>query len=173
MTSPSVVRIANADDKVELWRLFMLGYKENAQFSLAPSKVNFFLDRALCPSAIHPMDTGPRGAIGVIGTAGALEGLAFVIFSNYWYSDDKHLEELIVYVDPAHRKSRHAHALVNWMKLQSDLTSLPLVTGIISTERTAAKVALYERLLPRVGAFFLWTPTGAKGSIHSSSAAFA
>jgi GNAT superfamily N-acetyltransferase len=170
MTSPSTVRIAKPEDKIEIWRLFMLGYQENAQFRISPQKVNFFLDRALNPNAIHPLDDGPRGAIGVIGEVGSLEGLAFVIFGNYWYSDERHLEELIVYVDPAHRRSRHAHALVNWMKFQSDLTGLPLVTGIISTERTEAKVALYERLLPKVGAFFLY---GGKGSIHGSSAAFA
>jgi hypothetical protein len=172
MSSSSIVRIAKPEDKMEVWRLFRQGHAENGQFNLAPQKVDFFLNRALSPDSISPLDDGPRGAIGVIGPAGALEAIAFVIFGSYWYSDERHLEELLVYVDPAHRKSRHAIALVNWMKFQSDLTGLPLVTGIISNERTAAKVALYDRLLPRIGAFFLYNGKGGS-SVRTSSAAYA
>jgi GNAT superfamily N-acetyltransferase len=164
------VRVARPDDRQEIWRLFLQGHRENGQFTLAPEKVDYFLNRALFPDAIPEWDTGPRGAIGVIGDVGALEALVFVTIGTYWYSHDRHLEEFIVYVDPECRKSTHARALVSWMKQQSDFTGLPLVTGIISNHRTEAKVALYERMLPRVGAFFLY---GNKGSVHSSSAAFA
>jgi GNAT superfamily N-acetyltransferase len=170
MTCPSIVRVARPDDRQEIWRLFLQGHRENGQFTLAPEKVDYFLNRALFPDAIPEWDTGPRGAIGVIGDVGALEALVFVTIGTYWYSHDRHLEEFIVYVDPECRKSTHARALVAWMKQQSDFTGLPLVTGIISNHRTEAKVALYERMLPRVGAFFLY---GSKGSVHSSSAAFA
>jgi hypothetical protein len=170
MTCPSIVRVARPDDRQEIWRLFLQGHRENGQFTLAPEKVDYFLNRALFPDAIPEWDTGPRGAIGVIGDVGALEALVFVTIGTYWYSHDRHLEEFIVYVDPECRKSTHARALVGWMKQQSDFTGLPLVTGIISNHRTEAKVALYERMLPRVGAFFLY---GNKGSVHSSSAAFA
>ena len=170
MSCPSVVRVAKPDDRQEIWRLFLQGHRENGQFTLAPEKVDFFLSRALFPEIIPEWDTGPRGAIGVIGDVGALEALVFVTIGTYWYSHDRHLEEFIVYVDPECRRSMHARALVTWMKQQSDLIGLPLVTGIISNERTEAKVALYSRMLPRVGAFFLY---GNKGSVHSSSAAFA
>lgn len=170
MTCPSIVRVAKQDDRQEIWRLFLQGHRENGQFNLAPEKVDYFLTRALVPEAIPAWDTGPRGAIGVIGDVGALEALVFVTIGSYWYSHDRHLEEFIVYVDPECRKSTHARSLVSWMKHQSDLTGLPLVTGIISNERTEAKVALYSRMLPKVGAFFLY---GNKGSVHSSSAAFA
>lgn len=152
MTCPSIVRVAKPDDRQEIWRLFLQGHRENGQFNLAPEKVDYFLSRALCPEAIPAWDTGPRGAIGVIGDVGALEALVFVTIGTYWYSHDRHLEEFIVYVDPECRKSTHARALVGWMKHQSDLTGLPLVTGIISNERTEAKVALYSRMLPKVGA---------------------
>lgn len=170
MPCPSVVRVARPEDRQELWRLFLQGHRENGQFTLAPEKVDWFISRAICPGLIPEWDTGPRGAIGVIGDVGSLEALVFVTIGSYWYSHDRHLEEFIVFVDPECRKSGHARALIEWMKRQSDLTGLPLVTGIISNERTEAKVALYSRMLPRVGAFFLY---GAKGSVHSSSAAFA
>lgn len=170
MTCPSIVRVARPEDHVEIWRLFLQGHKENGQFNLAPEKVDFFLQRALCPDMIPEWDTGPRGAIGVIGDVGALEALVFVTIGTYWYSNDRHLEEFLVFVDPECRRSNHARALVDWMKQQSDRTGLPLVTGIISNERTEAKVRLYQRMLPKVGAFFLY---GGKGSVHSSSAAYA
>lgn len=170
MACPSVVRVARPEDRQEIWRLFLQGHRENGQFTLAPEKVDWFLNRALQPDLIPQWDTGPRGALGVIGDIGRLEALVFVTIGSYWYSHDRHLEEFIVYVDPECRRSSHARSLVAWMKSQSDVTGLPLVTGIISNHRTEAKVALYERMLPRVGAFFLY---GNKGSVHSSSAAFA
>jgi len=67
-----------------------------------------------------------------------------------------HLEELLVFVDPECRKSRHAVALVGWMKGLADDLKIPLLTGIISKDRTAAKIRLYDRMLPRIGAFYLY-----------------
>lgn len=170
MACPSIVRFAKPDDRQEIWRLFLQGHRENGQFTLAPEKVDYYLQRALQPDMIPIWDTGPRGAVGVIGDVGKLEGLVLVFIGSYWYTHDRHLEEYLVYVDPECRKSMHARALVNWMKDQTDQTGLPLVTGIISNERTQTKCALYGRLLPKVGEFFLY---GGKGSVHSSSAAFA
>lgn len=170
MTCPSIVRVARAEDRQEIWRLFLQGHRENGQFNLAPEKVDYFLTRALLPEAIPAWDTGPRGALGVIGDVGSLEALVFVTIGTYWYSHDRHLEEFLVYVDPECRVSGHARSLIKWMKQQSDITGLPLVTGVISNHRTEAKVSLYGRMLPKVGEFFLY---GGKGSVHSSSAAYA
>ena len=164
MTCPSIVRIAKPDDHREIWRLFLQGHRENGMFALAPEKVQWFMTRALAPHTIPNGDTGPRGVIGVIGSDGDLEALAFVLISEFWYSTDKHIEELLVYVDPECRKSGHARALVNWMKEQSDYTGLKLVTGIISNERTEAKCRLYQRLLPKAGEFFVYMGTKGAGA---------
>lgn len=169
MTCPSIVRVARPEDHQEIWRLFLQGHRENGQFTLAPEKVEWFLQRALFPQLIPEWDTGPRGAIGVIGDIGKLEALVFVTIGTFWYSHDRHLEEHIVYVDPECRRSFHAKALIKWMKDQSDRTGLPLLTGVISNERTKPKVDLYGRMLPKVGEFFLY---GVK-SVQASSAAFA
>lgn len=156
----SSVRTATPDDMQEVWRLFLQGHKENGLFTLAPEKVQWFINRALYPELIQPGDTGSRGAIGVIGQTGSLEGLVFVTIGSYWYSHDKHIEEFIVYVDPECRKSGHAAALVQWMKDQVEITGLPLMTGIISNERTEAKCRLYRRMLPKIGEFFYLGPKG-------------
>lgn len=168
---PSVVRDATVADYGEIWRLFLQGHRENGLFPLAPHKIEWLLTRILRPDLIHPADTGLRGVIGVIGPEMALEGLCVLTIGEYWYTTDKHLEEFLVYVDPEYRQSDHAKALVAWMKHMTDITGIPLLTGIISKERTQAKCRLYGRLLPKVGEFFLYTGKG--GSVIASSAALA
>jgi len=170
MTCPSIVRVAKPADHTEIWRLFLQGHKENGKFSVAPEKVDWFLARALHPDLIPDWDTGPRGVIGVIGDVGDLEALVFVAIGTYWYSNERHLEEFIVYVDPECRQSSHAKALISWMKHQSDRSGIPLIAGIMSSHRTEAKVRLYSRMLQPIGAFFTY---GGKGSTSPSSAAFA
>lgn len=158
--SPSVVRIAGPADYQEIWRLFLQGHNENGLFTLSPRKVDWFLGRALFPESIPPGDTDTRGVIGVIGPVGALEALVFVTIGTYWYSDDKILEEFLVYVDPEYRRSDHVDALLDWMKQQVEITGLPLMTGIVSNHRTEAKCRLYRRNLPKAGEFFYLPPKG-------------
>lgn len=155
-TTPSTIRKATAFDAPEIWRLFLQLHRENGLFTLDPGKVTGFMDRAIHPERIPTWDTGPRAQIGVIGPQGRLEAVAFVLISTFWYSSEFHLEELLVYVDPECRKSRHAIACIAWMKGLSDQLQIPLLTGIISKERTASKIRLYDRMLPRIGAFYMY-----------------
>lgn len=164
MTVPSIVRIATPDDYQEIWRLFLQGHNENGIFSLSPFKVQWFMNRALFPQNIPAGDTGTRGVIGVIGPTKALEALVFVTIGEYWYSDDKHIEEFLVYVDPEYRKSDHADALLQWMKDQVAITGLPLMTGIVSNHRTEAKCRLYRRAFPKAGEFFFYPAAKSAGS---------
>jgi len=170
MTAPSIVRTAKAEDYAEVWRLLLVSHQENGQFPLAPEKVDTFVARALRPDLLPAWDVGPRGVIGVIGPVGALEALCLLFLGSYWYTNERHIEEFLVFVDPRCRSSAHGREMVKWMKEQSDATGLKLVTGIISNVRTEAKVRMYERMLPKVGAFFMY---GGKGSVIGSSAALA
>ena len=161
MSCPSIVRLATPNDATELWRLTLQANKENALRTLAPERINWMMNRALYPELIPLGDMGPRGVIGVIGQEGALEGLVFLLIGQFWYSNEKHLEELIVFVDPMHRRSHHAKAMIRWMKQQVDYTGLPLLTGVLSRENVDRKLALYKRLLgDPIGAFFFVTPKG-------------
>lgn len=155
-TTPSVIRPATPQDAPEIWRLFLQVFRENGLFTLDPTKVTGFMDRALHPERIQSWDTGPRAKIAVIGPQGRLEAVVFVLISQFWYSSDFHLEELLVFVDIECRKSKHAVACITWMKSLADELKIPLITGIISKDRTAAKIRLYDRHLPRIGAFFCY-----------------
>jgi GNAT superfamily N-acetyltransferase len=156
MATPSTVRIAKQGDRQEVWRLLLQSHRENGQFALAPDKVDWLVSRALQPELIPEWDTGARPVIGVIGDVGALEAIALISADSFWYSHERHISEYLVFVDPECRKSNHARAMIEWMKRQSDNTGLPLLTGIISTERTEAKVRLYRRMVPFIGCFFLY-----------------
>ena len=160
--APSVVRLATPDDAKEIWRLLLQSHRENALFSLAPEKVGWFLSRVLYPETIADDDTGTRGVIGVIGTPQSLEAMVFLTIGQYWYTNDRHLEEFIVYTDPEHRRSNHVKALLQWMKDQVEALQMPLFTGIISNIRTEAKCRLYRQMLPKVGEFFCLPPKGSR-----------
>jgi hypothetical protein len=158
MTSPSIVRPAVPEDKPEVWRLFKLLHRENGLFPIAEHKVDYYIDRCLHPGDIKADDLGPRGFIGVIGPVGALEGCIMMTVGTHWYSEAWTLDEHLNFVDPAHRASQHAKALIGFAKHCSDQIGVQLVIGVLSTKRTAAKVRLYERMLTAAGCFFIHPP---------------
>ena len=155
MTSPSTVRTAAPDDSAEVWRLLRMLCAENGMFALSERKVDYYISRLLHPESIAQDDTGPRGFIGVIGPIGALEGCIMLTVGSVWYSEDWTLDEHLNFVDPAHRSSNHARALIEFAKTCADRIGIRLVIGILSTKRTAAKVRLYERQLTAAGCFFI------------------
>lgn len=165
MSFPSIVRIATVNDSSEIWRLFLQSHKENGLFQLSPDKVKWFMKRCLVPESIAPDDIGMRGVIGVIGKPGQLEALAFICVGSFaWYSDEKAINDCLVYVDSECRKSNHAHALIEWMKEQVEITHLPLTAAVMTNHRTEAKCRLYQRMLPKVGEIFHLKPQLAAAS---------
>ena len=168
MISESTVREALPEDYYEVWRLIMQGHSEAGIFGLSPQKIEWYVQRMLWPQNIHPLDTGPRGVIGVIGSR-PLEGLCMLVISELWYSEEKFLEELLVFVDPEYRASHHARALISWMIAQSNFTGIPLVTGIVSRERTEAKCKLYRRMMPKAGEFYVVMPGVSHITLGSSA----
>ena len=165
--SPSIVRIATMEDYPEITRLFLQYHNESAHFSLDYKKIDWIVARLLNPEIIARDDIGTRGVMGVIGPVGALEGVVAVIISTPWYSSQRVLNDLALYVDPHYRASSHAKAMIEWMKEQSRVTNIPLISGVVATERTEAKVRLFRRQMPvKMGEYFYYDP---KSSIVTSS----
>lgn len=157
MTSKSVVRIAGPDDYAECWRLMLASHRENGLFPMNGEKVDWFLRRFLFPDLIPPEDMGIRGVIGVIGEVGELEGMCGLVVADIWYTTEKHLADFLVYVDPEHRASEHGNAMIKWMKKQSDLIGIPLLSGVVSNKRTEAKCRMFRRAMPKIGEYFLYS----------------
>lgn len=155
----SVVRTAQPREEEDIMQVCRELHEENGLFDMDETMVRAMLRRAFDRRG---------GIIGVIGGPGAIEAVIFLIISNFWYSQQPHLEELFSYCRPQYRRSGHAKSLVEFAKRCSDELYMPLVIGIVSNIRTEAKVRLYRRQLSEpAGAFFVYnSPAAAKELQH-------
>jgi hypothetical protein len=145
----------------------MQHHAENGVFPLDFQKVDWMMGRLLRPDLIPPADTGTRGVIGVIGPVGALEAVVALVISSAWYTSERCLNDLVMFVDPEYRQSNHSKALLEWMKYQSTIAGIKVISGVVTTHRTEAKVRLYQRQMPtKLGAYFIYDP---KASVVTSS----
>ena len=143
------VRVAEPDDESGILELARLVHHENGLFDLNEAKVV-----AMLRPALYRM----RGICGVIGEKDKLTGVILLRVSNYWYSDTEFLEEMCVFVHPEHRHAvgGRASKLIEFAKKAADTLGMPLMIGVLSNDRTNAKIAMYERHFgPQAGAFFL------------------
>jgi Acetyltransferase (GNAT) family len=153
MASQSQVRLATKEDREEIFRLCKLLHSENGLFPMDDDLVQETMMKGINRNG---------GILGVIGpTGGPLEGMIYMLISNFWYSRKPHLEELFSYVPPEYRKSNHAKSLIEFAK-KCATDDIRLVIGVVSNTRTEAKVRLYERRLGKpAGAFFVYPPPAA------------
>jgi len=147
------VRLFHEDDIPELIKIGQALHKENG---LMP----FSMDRviAMARSAVA------KQVIGVaIGPIGSPEAIMVLIRGQFWYSNTPHLEEILAYVKPEYRQSSRAKTLLEYAKKCSRELKVPLLIGIVSNNRTEAKIRLYKRQLGSpAGAYFLYNgKTGA------------
>lgn len=146
------VRLAELVDLPELMRLTKIACSEDAQHSYDAEKVVGVL-------RLHFEKRG--GVVGVIGEPGGeLKAYIIMVINEVWYSRDHHVQELSLFVAPDHRRSNYAKQLMQFGKQTSNVLNLDLTIGVLSNERTAPKVRLYQRQFPSAGAFFVYHPEG-------------
>lgn len=146
------VRLASPEDETELLRLMRIACEEDAQHPINEDKVR---------AVIHLHFSKRGGLIGVIGDKNSeLKGYVLMCVVPVWYSDDYQLQEFSLFVSPDYRKSTYAKQLMSFAKKASDGLAIDLMIGVLSTERTAAKVRLYQRQFKTAGAFFVYNSAG-------------
>lgn len=158
-TDAVVVRMAKSDDEEAIMNLCRLLHEENGQFKMSDAKVRAALQQAF---------ERRGGIIGVIDGQNGLEGMILLHLCQLWYTDDWCIEEMFNFVHPDHRKgSSRVRALVEFAKGCSTRLSeqaghsIPLMIGVLSSKRTAAKVRIYESMgLPNSGAYFIYNGEG-------------
>jgi hypothetical protein len=144
------VRVAEGEDFPHVMELTRLAHEEIGVHSYSENKV-------LNVVLLHFEKCG--GLIGVIGEKGMpLKGYILMAIDSPWYSDDHILTEMNTFVRPEHRKSTYAKQLLAFSKHASNALNLCLSIGILSNERTAAKVRLYQRQFSFGGSFFIHHP---------------
>lgn len=141
------VRLVNSADVPELLELSLLIHGESGLMPYSADKVENLIRRAVAQD---------RLIMGVIGPNKGIEAITCLTFGQFYYTDDSHLEEVFTFVRPEFRKSDNMKALIEFAKEAANRIGVPFLTGVISTERTAAKIRLYERRLGKqAGAYFM------------------
>ncbi len=152
------IRVATTDDVDDLMKIATLATAENGFVEPNPMKLL---------QTIYGAATLQTGVIGIIGPEGSLdiEGVVLLCIGSQWYSDSLGIEERVVWVRPDLRSARGGRGklLCEYSKSVADGLGLPLVIGVLSNRRTAAKVRMYQRIFGEpAGAFFLYgAETGA------------
>ena len=153
----SKTRIASPSDESELLRLVVLMHAESGWAPLDLDCVRETLAKAW---------ERRGGIITVIGPPGSIRAMMYVWITRPWFSYSNHLEELFCWVHPEHRRSDYSKLLIEEAKKYSDQISaqsgqkVPLLMGVLTNKRMAAKVRLYRLFFGMpVGAFFMHNAT--------------
>jgi GNAT superfamily N-acetyltransferase len=146
------VRLATKRDESEIFALLCLLHAENAPFSMNRDKVMLGIQYATERKGgiIFVIDEGPR----VVATMG-------MCVAQDWYTDDEYLLERWNFVHPDYRRSDYARKLLEqgkwaheWFKSKGKI--MPFFCGINSLLRTEAKIRMYARHMPLIGAYFMY-----------------
>ncbi|MCB8880135.1 GNAT family N-acetyltransferase [Acidisoma cellulosilytica] len=143
------VRIGNPGDFDQMMPFLMQMHAENGMAAMDPDLVAHSLLRGLHRD---------KAVVGIVDDEGKIAASVGLFVGRWWYSYDSHLEDFWNYVDPDYRKHHIARPVIEFAKRAADNIGVPLLMGVTSNERTAAKVRLYERQLPFVGAAFRYVP---------------
>ena len=102
-----------------------------------------------------------HGIMGIIGAPGEqVEGVVLLRVGSMWYSSETPiLEERAIFVHPEYRSAKGGRAarLCEFSKRTADELGMPLTIGVMSNERTRAKIRMYSRILGEpAGAYWLY-----------------
>lgn len=154
---PQSVRPARAGDEDKLFNLLCLAYRENAPFTMSDRKVRALIEAGTSPDK--------EVIIGVVESDGGIVASVGALFTQWWYTEDFHIDELWNFVHPDHRRSEYAKDLISYMKWISDQMDMTLHMGVLTTTRVEAKIRLYGRQLKQTGAFFMHNLKAAGGPL--------
>jgi hypothetical protein len=161
-TLPASIRIAGPRDEAALMALLALDLAENAAH-IAP------VDDA---KVLANIQVGTRQRGGVAGVIDGPDGspVAVILLHpvQWWWSQGWYWFEVVNFVHPDHRRSRHVDDLLAFAKWFADTHSkragylVYLLCGVLGAWRVRAKVALYRRKFVQAGAAFVYPSPFAK-----------
>lgn len=146
---PDAVKCAKESDEQAMMDLLRLNWEENGMAPLDENEVLGLLRRGI---------RRDQAIVGVIRGPQRIEASIGLFIGKWWYTTpgNQHLEDLWCFVHPDHRRTTHAKDLLAFSKWASYILGVPLLMGVLSNERTAPKVRLYQRSLGTpAGAIFV------------------
>ena len=133
------VRVGTPKDIDAMMGIAVMACEENAVTKADPTKLL---------RDIWPALNLDHGVVGIIGQ-NPIEAAILLRTELFWYASDDQLclLERAIFVHPEYRSAKggRARLLCEWAKTASDLLQMPLVIGILSNDRTEAKMRLYMR----------------------------
>lgn len=155
-TKPVNVRIANEKDEEAIFALLMLDLKENA-VAVAP------IDEDRVREHIEIGTKRKGGIVGVIdGPDKKPVAVVLLVPLQWWWSRAWYIHDIVNYVHPDHRQSRHIHDLIQFERWASDEWSrnfgyrIFLLCGVLGYKRIREKIVMYKRKFLQAGAAFIY-----------------
>lgn len=141
------IRFAFPHDEERLYQFLLELHRENGMFPVSEAMVR---------DTIRAATNRQGGVVGIIdGPDGRIEAsIGMMLEQAAWYTRAVSLNEKWNFVREDCRRTSHAKDLMEFAKRCADELGVELFIGVVSTERTEAKIRLYRRQFEPVGAFF-------------------
>lgn len=152
---PESMRVATPQDEQAIYGLMLMAHRENGhQFApLSPKRVE---------AQIQAATLGKGNMLGVIDGPDGPVAMTLLTPCQWWWSEAFFISDLVQFVHPAHRRSRHADDLLRFEKWCVDEWTrgfgypVYLLAGVFSLYRTREKERLWARHLNQVGKAFIY-----------------
>lgn len=145
------VRVGTPDDVDGMMELALAACEENGLTNPNPLKLLGEIWAGL---------SRQHGIVGIIGRPGEQFEAAILLRTEpLWYSDDLTIVERAIFVHPDYRSAKggRARKLCEFAKQTAEVLQIPLVIGILSSQRVEGKIRLYERQFgPQSGAYWIY-----------------
>lgn len=157
---PPTVALATPADEAAILALLRIDVAENAAHIAAPDD-----ERML--ALIRTATQRKGGFAGVIREGGAIVAVTILVPAQWWWSRQWMYEDVVTFVHPRHRASRHVDDLIDFQKWVSDRMSAEfgyrtfVVSAVVATRRAWAKIALWRRKFQQSGIFCVYPAPGA------------
>jgi hypothetical protein len=150
MKFPDGLRMARKGDEDRIFALFAIAHAENGYGDLDEAKVKEVIARGCVGDrVVIALAEGPERIEAAIGLHPQRQWYTTDAPGNWYHSD------LLLYVHPLHRRSRHAARLFQFAQWWESETKMPVVLGLMPKDDLPEKEKLFERFGRRVGALFM------------------
>jgi len=149
MKFPDGIRLARQGDEQRLFAIFCVAHAEQGYGTMDEDVVRGKIALG-CQGkgVIIGLVDGPERIEAVIGLTTEKPWYCANVKEN-WYSTD-----LLIYVHPLHRRSRHARKLFRFAEWFENETKIPMILGLMPKDDFEEKERLFERHAKKVGVLY-------------------